>query len=323
MQVKTVQHGRGERGARSAVTGELVCGPETLPEEELAKQPRRHVARSCSRTRSTTPYYRERSPDFSKITVPLLSAANWGGQGLHLRGNFEGFMRAASHAEVAGGARRLALGAVLHRLRRRPAEALLRPLPQGRGQRLGPAAARCSCKVRHPGERFVDAPRERVAARAHAVDAASTSTRATCALGDHAAGAGAGPSSYDAHGRRRHLPDARRSSRRRRSPARRRCKLFVSSAHRGRRPLRWCCACSIRTGKEVVFQGALDPHTPVGAGLAARLAPQARPGAEPALPPVPHARRSCSRSRRASRYELDVEIWPTCIVVPRRLPHRR
>jgi predicted acyl esterase len=28
--------------------------------------------------------------------VPLLSAANWGGQGLHPRGNFEGFVRAAS-----------------------------------------------------------------------------------------------------------------------------------------------------------------------------------------------------------------------------------
>ena len=35
-------------------------------------------------------------PDWSKVTVPLLSSANWGGQGLHPRGNFEGFVRAAS-----------------------------------------------------------------------------------------------------------------------------------------------------------------------------------------------------------------------------------
>jgi predicted acyl esterase len=28
--------------------------------------------------------------------VPLLTAANWGGQGLHLRGNFEGYLRAAT-----------------------------------------------------------------------------------------------------------------------------------------------------------------------------------------------------------------------------------
>jgi hypothetical protein len=30
------------------------------------------------------------------VKTPFLSAANWGGQGLHPRGNFEGFMRAAS-----------------------------------------------------------------------------------------------------------------------------------------------------------------------------------------------------------------------------------
>ena len=35
MQVKTVQYGLGERGPRSRVTGELVCGDETLPEKEL------------------------------------------------------------------------------------------------------------------------------------------------------------------------------------------------------------------------------------------------------------------------------------------------
>ena len=35
-------------------------------------------------------------PDWSKVKTPLLSAANWGGQGLHPRGNFEGFVRAAA-----------------------------------------------------------------------------------------------------------------------------------------------------------------------------------------------------------------------------------
>jgi predicted acyl esterase len=37
MQVKTVQYGAGERGKRSRVHGELVCGPDTLSEDELAK----------------------------------------------------------------------------------------------------------------------------------------------------------------------------------------------------------------------------------------------------------------------------------------------
>ena len=38
--------------------------------------------------------------------MPLLSAGNWGGHGLHLRGNVEGFVRAASRQkwlEVHGG----------------------------------------------------------------------------------------------------------------------------------------------------------------------------------------------------------------------------
>jgi predicted acyl esterase len=35
-------------------------------------------------------------PDLSLMRVPLLSAANWGGAGLHLRGNLEGFVAAGS-----------------------------------------------------------------------------------------------------------------------------------------------------------------------------------------------------------------------------------
>src|SRR5262249_45683796 len=41
-------------------------------------------------------YHRARSPTWSKVKTPLLSAANWGGQPLHPRGNFEGFVRAAA-----------------------------------------------------------------------------------------------------------------------------------------------------------------------------------------------------------------------------------
>src|SRR6202047_2085657 len=95
MQVKTVQFGLGERGPRSKVTGALVCGDETLSDTELA-------ANRCSFGDEILShpldddYHQARSPDWSKVTVPLLSAANWGGQGLHPRGNFEGFMRAAS-----------------------------------------------------------------------------------------------------------------------------------------------------------------------------------------------------------------------------------
>ncbi len=41
-------------------------------------------------------YHRERSGHWERLATPLLSAGNWGGQGLHLRGNVEGFIRAAT-----------------------------------------------------------------------------------------------------------------------------------------------------------------------------------------------------------------------------------
>jgi predicted acyl esterase len=95
MQVKTVQYGAGERGKRSRVHGELVCGPETLSEEQLARN-RANFGEEIRSHPLDDKYHKDRSPNWSKIKVPLFSAANWGGQGLHPRGNFEGFVRAAS-----------------------------------------------------------------------------------------------------------------------------------------------------------------------------------------------------------------------------------
>jgi uncharacterized protein len=95
MQVKTVQHGLGTRGPRSRVTGDLVCGPPTLSEERLAAN-RCDFGDEIRAHPLDGEYYRERSPRWERVQVPLLTAANWGGQGLHTRGNFEGFTQAAS-----------------------------------------------------------------------------------------------------------------------------------------------------------------------------------------------------------------------------------
>jgi predicted acyl esterase len=95
MQVKTVQHGLGERGPRSRITGALVCGDETLAERELQRN-RCDFGEEILAHPLDDDYHKARSPVWDKVTVPFLSAANWGGQGLHLRGNFEGFVRAAS-----------------------------------------------------------------------------------------------------------------------------------------------------------------------------------------------------------------------------------
>jgi predicted acyl esterase len=95
MQVKTVQYGLGQRGPRSRVTGELVCGDETLTDRELQRN-RCDFGDDILAHPLDDDYHKGRSPDWDKISVPFLSAANWGGQGLHPRGNFEGFVRAAS-----------------------------------------------------------------------------------------------------------------------------------------------------------------------------------------------------------------------------------
>ena len=94
-QVASVQHGVGSRGAKSVVTGELVAGPGTLPEAELAGR-RADTPGEVKRRRLYDKYYAARTADFEQIEAPLLSAGNWGGMGLHTRGNFEGFLRAGS-----------------------------------------------------------------------------------------------------------------------------------------------------------------------------------------------------------------------------------
>jgi uncharacterized protein len=94
-QVASVQHGVGARGAKSAVTGELVAGPQSLSDAELANN-RADTPREAKRRRLLDDYHAARTGEFENIEVPLLSAANWGGMGLHPRGNFEGWLRAGS-----------------------------------------------------------------------------------------------------------------------------------------------------------------------------------------------------------------------------------
>ena len=95
MQVRTVQYGLGERGPRSLANGKLVCGDENLSDAELAKN-RCEFGDTILAHPFDDEYHRVRSTDWDKIKTPFLSTANWGGQGLHPRGNFEGFMRAAA-----------------------------------------------------------------------------------------------------------------------------------------------------------------------------------------------------------------------------------
>jgi len=95
MQVRTVQYGLGTKGYRSRMNGDWVSGPETLTDEQMGGN-RYDLGKTYFSHPMDDEYYNAMAPDWSKVEVPLLSAANWGGQPLHPRGNFEGFFRSAS-----------------------------------------------------------------------------------------------------------------------------------------------------------------------------------------------------------------------------------
>jgi predicted acyl esterase len=94
-QVEKVQHGVGHRGLRSAVTGDTVSGPDTEDPAVLATR-RADLAHDVKSRPLMDDWYLQRNPDWSRVITPMLSAGNWGGHGLHLRGNVEAFTQAAS-----------------------------------------------------------------------------------------------------------------------------------------------------------------------------------------------------------------------------------
>jgi predicted acyl esterase len=68
--------------------------------------------------------------------------------------------------------------------------------------------------------------------------------------------------------------------------------------------------------KEVVFQGALDPHTPIAQGWLRASHRKLDP--KLTLPYRPyHTHDEEQKLEPGQVYEVDVEVWPTCVVVPK------
>jgi uncharacterized protein len=308
-QVTNVQYGVGERGPKSPVTGEPVAGPETLSEAQLAAN-RADVAGEAFARRLIDDYYRARTPDFGKIDVPILSAANWGGQGLHPRGNFEGWLAAGSkqkwlevHGDTHFSHFYSSYGASLQR---RFFGHFLKGEPTGWEQQ-----PKVSLNIRRPGEQFTlraenEWPLARTQWTKFYLDPANRGLgkdqpKGTATLPYETAGDGV-----------TFLTPPMTADLEITGPVA--AKLFVSSDTRDA-DLFLVLRVFDPAGKEVVFIGSNDPRTPVGLGwLRAshrKLDPQCtlpyRPWhthdeEQPLTPGVP--------------VELDIEIWPTCIVVP-------
>src|SRR5438477_5735443 len=306
-QILRMQHGVGEKGPRSAVTGEPVAGPDMLPAAVLAKNTTAPAGEALHRP-LVDAYYRERIVDFAKIEAPLLSAANWGGQGLHTRGNYEGFLAAGSRQkwlEVHGDTHfthfysNYGMG-----LQKRFFDCFLQNKTSGWEKQ-----PRVSLNIRRPGERFtLRAENEWPLARTQwtpmylhpdgslkSVTVTHSSAATYEALGDGL--------TFSTLPMREELEIT--------GPVA--AKLWLSSETTDA-DVFLVLRVFDPVGKEVTFIGSNDPRTPVGLGWL--RASQRKLDPERSLPYRPwHAHDEVQELTPGKPVELDVEIWPTCIVV--------
>ncbi len=308
MQVKTVQYGLGERGPRSRVTGELVCGDETLSDRELQNN-RSDFGDEILAHPLDADYHKARSPVWEGITVPFLSAANWGGQGLHPRGNFEGFVRAASKDKW------LEAHGIEHwthfytdygrGLQKRFFDFYLK------GERNGwDRQPRVQLQVRHP-DRFVERHEDEwPIARARW-------TRLYLDPADHTLAPeppkGSGSVSYDALGDGVTFLSAP-LDRETEMTGPLAARLFVSSSTTDA-DLFLIFRVFTPDLREVVFMGAIDPHTPVAQGWLRASHRKLEPKLSTEYRPY-HTHDEPQPLAPGEVAQLDVELWPTSIVVP-------
>ncbi len=308
MQVTSVQHGLGSRGYRSRFTGDWVSGPLELPEEELGAN-REDLGKSVREHYLFDEYWQARMPDWSKVSVPFLSAANWGGNGLHPRGNFESFTQAASDEKW------LECHGIEHwtefytdygrEIQKAFFDYYLKGEQNGWDKR-----PRVQLQVRHI-DKFVERfENEWPIARTQwtkfylqpglTLETESNGEAGTVSY----AGLGDGVT---------FLSQPFEKETEITGPLA--CKIWISSDTEDA-DLFLVFRVFTPDLKEVVFQGALDPHTPVAQGWL--RASHRKLDKNLTLPHRPyHTHDEKQPLKPGEIVELDVEIWPTCIVVPK------
>jgi predicted acyl esterase len=292
------------------MNGDWVSGPETLTAEQMGAN-RYDLGKTYFAHPLDDDFYKAMLPDWSKVKVPLLSAANWGGQPLHPRGNFEGFFRAASKQkwlEVHGiehwthyytdygiGLQKKFFGYFL------------------KGERNGwDGQPRVQLNIRHPGEGFVlrqesgwPLPDTRWTKFHLATDAQKLVTSAP---------GGSATVTFDAMGDGvTFLTEPLKEETEITGPVT--AKLHVSSSTSDA-DIFLVLRVFTPDMKEIVFQGALDPHTAIGQGWL--RASHRKLDQKLTLPFRPyHTHDEKQPLKPGEIYELDIEIIPTCIVVPK------
>lgn len=307
-QVEKVQHGVGERGYHSTVTGEAVSGPDTEEPDVLATR-RADLGHDVMSRPLVDDWYLERNPDWSRVTTPMLSAGNWGGHGLHLRGNVEAFTQSAATdkwLEIHGDAHWVDFytdrGVALQK---RFFSHYLKGEENGWEQ-----TPRVLLRVRQADGTFNDrSENEWPLAR-------TDWTRYHLTAGNElepSASAETGSIGYEADGDGSTFltsPFAEETEITGPLAAR----LFISS-ETADADLFLIVRLFDESDDEVTFMGALDPNTPIAHGWLRASHRAVDPGKS--LPHRPyHTHDREDPLLPGQIYPVDIEIWPTCIVIP-------
>ena len=304
----TIQYGLGTRGFRNPESGLLASGDVDLTDEQMVAN-RCDLAGQVLEHQFADDWYAQRTARVDRIEVPLLSAANWGGLGNHQRGNFTAWEQAGSQQkwlEVHGGTHWSEYYTGYGRaIQRRFFDWFLK------GEGDWPTQPPVLLNVRHADGRYVprgeqEWPLARTKWQRTYLDVSSGSLRLTPPdVADSR--------TYDALGEGLHFSAP---------PLEQECeitgplaaRLWISSSTsdadlflvlRGFDP----------DGNEVLFQGANDPKTPLSQGwLRASQRALDEERSTPHRPWHPHDRAEALVPGEV--YPLDIEIWPTCIVLP-------
>jgi predicted acyl esterase len=308
-QVVNIQYGRGERAKKNPNTGESVAGPVTLSDEEMAKN-RVDAFEEAKKHPLDDEWHRSRSADLTKVTTPLLTCANWGGQGIHPRGNFNGFI------ETPGPQKWLEAHGDSHwslfysgyglELQKRFFDHFLKGIDNGWDRQ-----PRVQLNVRHPSEKFVlraenEWPLARTQWTKFYLDPANRALSRTPVARE-------GKLEYEGlgNGITFSMPPLEQAMEITGPMA---ARLFVSSSTRDA-DLFLIVRVFEPSGKELTFMGSTDPNTPIANGwlrVSHRRLDPAR--SKPWRPWHPHDR--VEPLTPGQVYECDVEIVPSCIVVP-------
>ncbi len=306
--MSTIQYGLGSRGFRNPESGLLAAGDTDLSDAELAAN-RCDLAAEILAHPFDDDWHSRHSSRPENITVPVLSAGNWGGLGNHQRGNIVAWERAGSKQkwlEMHGGTHWTAFYTEYGRvLQRRFFDYFLKGEGDWRSQ------PPVSLQLRQVDGSFLQRgeqewPLARTEWRRSYLDLASLSlapepTATASQVSYRALGDGitltTPPLAMDTE------VSGPVSAR-----------LWIASSTEDA-DLFLVLRAFAPDGHEVLFQGANDPQAPLSQGwLRAshrELDPQQ---SRPWAPWHPH--RVSQPLVPGEAYELDIEIWATCVALP-------